>query len=409
VLTEVEPLPVPPVSFEDHDWLAETDGMTSRARLSAASGPYQSTVPAKIADYCPSISADLAADVEEASAALAKFDTYAQARLGSDNPTLGPMSSILLRTESSSSSQIENLTVGARQLAFAELGRSGSENARVVVANVRTMEAALALAERLDENAILAMHSELLAGQPGWEQHAGRYRETLVWVGTSAITPRGASHVAPQAEHVPGAMRDLVQFMRRDDIPVVFQSAVAHAQLETIHPFSDGNGRTGRAVVHAMLRSKGLVTRTTAPVSAGLLTDAEAYFDALGHYRRGDARPILEQFARASRYAASTGVRLVDDLSDQVEEGRQNLADARLRPQAAGWRVVPLLVSNPVVNARLLSERLGMNAMTAQRALTQLTEAGVLSERTGMQRNRVWQHSGILGVLDQYAQRVRRR
>lgn len=402
-------LTVPALSHEDHEWLAETDGMTSRAMLSAASGPYRSSVPAAIGDYAPSIPADLAADVEEATAALTQLDVYASAKLGAESPTLGPMSSILLRTESASSSQIENLTVGARQLALAEIGQSTSDNARTVVANIRTMEAALALAERLDEDAILAMHRELLSGEPSWKDHAGRYRDSLVWVGTSSITPRGASHVGPQPHLVPAAMGDLVRFMARDDVPVLVQSAVAHAQFETIHPFSDGNGRTGRAMIHAILRGKGTMTRTTAPVSAGLLTDTTAYFDALDTYRAGDARPIVEQFARASRYAASTGTRLVDDLSAQVDDARARLAAAGLRPQASGWKVVPLLVSNPVVNSRLLAGRLHMSDMTAQRALAQLTEAGVLEEKTGMRRNRVWQHSGILGVLDQYAQQIRRR
>ncbi len=110
------------------------------------------------------------------------------------------MSSILLRTELSSSSQIENLTVGAKELALAEIGQAKSADAQVVTANVRTMEAALALSGQLDEDSILAMHHELLSGQPGWEQHAGRYRDQLVWVGSSAITPRGAAHVAPQPE-----------------------------------------------------------------------------------------------------------------------------------------------------------------------------------------------------------------
>jgi len=409
VTTRPVPLPIDPVGFEEHVWVAEHDGMASRAQRSAASGPYRSSVPTSIAHYAPTIPSDLAADADEAVAALARFDSYAAAKLGADSPSLGPMSSILLRTESASSSQIENLTVGARQLALAEIGQAGSANAGVVVANVRTMEAALALAERLDGDAVLAMHRELLSGQHGWQDHAGRYRDSLVWVGTSGISPRGASHVAPQASLVPAAMDDLVRFLARDDLPVLVQAAVAHAQFETVHPFSDGNGRTGRAMVHAVLRAKGVMTRTTAPVSAGLLTDTEAYFASLDAYRKGDARPVVEQFARASRYAASTGVRLVDDLCTEVDLARERLTAARLRPQAAGWKVVPLLVSNPVVNARLLADRLGMSDMTAQRALAQLTRAGVLTERTGMQRNRVWQHAGILAVLDQYAQQIHRR
>ncbi len=400
------PVSVPPTEYEEHVWAAEPDGLHGRARVVAASGPYESAVTPSIAGYTPSLPTDVAADVEEAATALARFDTYARSVLGAESPTLGPMSSILLRTESTSSSQIENLTVGARQLALAEIDQSTSENARVVVANVRAMEAALELSDRLDNQAILAMQFELLNAQPGWQEHAGRYRDGLVWVGSSGITPRGASHIAPQAERVPDAMNDLITYLRRDDLPVLVQAAIAHAQFETIHPFADGNGRTGRALVHALLKAKGLLVSTTAPVSAGLLRDTEYYFRALGTYREGDARPIIEVFANASRYAAGSGARLVDELASQLAWSSEQMVG--VRRDSAAWKVLPLLVAHPVVNAGLLMESLGLSGMGAQRALAQLVDAGVLAERTGKQRNRVYQHAGIIDVLDVYAQRLRR-
>lgn len=397
---------VPAFGYVDEYWIADADGMVSRSARAAASGPYRSTVPPTIATWTPDIPADLSANVEEASAMLGRFDEHAAKVLGTTSPTLGPMSSILLRTESASSSQIEDLTVGPRQLALAEIDQSTSTNARTVVANVRAMESALALADRLDAEAILDMHRALLSGQRHWEEHAGRWRDQLVWIGTSAISPRGASHVAPQPALVAPAMDDLVRFVRRDDLPVLFQAATAHAQFETVHPFVDGNGRTGRAMVHSILRAKGILTATTAPVSAGLLTQTEQYFAALTAYRDGDARPIVERFADAARFAASSGSRLVDDLAAQVDSAREQLGG--LRRQAVAWRVVPHLVSHPVVSARFLSDHLGMKGQTAQNALAQLTDAGVLIERTGMRRNRVWEHPGILTVLDQYAQSLLR-
>jgi Fic family protein len=400
---------VPGVGHEEDYWLAENDGMASRSAMAAASGLYESTIPARISDLAVDIPTDLAADTEEAAAELTRFDAYARGRLGSDNPALGPMSAILLRTESASSSQIENLTAGARQIALAEIGQATSTNAAIVTANVRTMEAALRLADHLDERAILAMHRELLVAQPGWTEEAGRYRDRLVWVGTSAITPRGAAHVGPRPDRVPEAMRDLITFLRREDLPIVAHAAIAHAQFETIHPFSDGNGRTGRALVQAMVRAKGLVRSTTAPISAGLLINTGGYTDALGAFRAGDARPIIERFSEAARFAAHSGTDLVDRLAAQVDEGGQGLLAARIRPQALAWRVLPHLIAHPVINARFLQDHLGLNRVGAQRALTQLTDAGILSDRTGRKRDRVWQHSGILVVLDAYAAGLRRR
>ena len=398
VSTDRAPLPIPPIGRRAGHWTVPDDGLASRsARLRGS--------PARLAGEEPLglvLPADLAADVADAEQALTVFDAHALARLGGESPALGPMSAILLRTESASSSQIEDLTVGARQLALAELDESRSANARAVVANVRTMEAALRLADALDLDAVLAMHTELLRPAPD----AGHLRRQLVWVGRSGRSPRGAVHIAPEAEDVAAAMDDLVAFLAREDLPILLHAAIAHAQFETIHPFSDGNGRTGRALVHALLTGKGLMS-TTAPVSAGLLTDLEAYTDALTAFRRGDARPIVEEFARAARFAAVTGTRLVDDLSSQLEADRERLAG--IRRHALAWRILPLLVGQPIVGAAHLRDRLEAPSMSVQRALAQLAEVGVLQEATGRSRNRVWQHRGILAVLDDYAEQVRRR
>lgn len=395
------PLPVAAVGQRPGHWTVADDGLASRSARSRGSGPYRATLPAVLAGAEFSLPGELAADVADAETALTAFDSHAAARLGAGSPALGPMSAVLLRTESASSSQIEDLTVGARQLALAVLDESRSGNARAVVANVRTMEAALRLSAEPDLQAILAMHAELLDGT----EDAGRLRRQLVWVGRSGLSPLGAVHVAPEAEDVPTSMQDLVAFLSRDDLPVLVHAALAHAQFETIHPFTDGNGRTGRALVHALLRGKGLLT-TTAPVSAGLLTDLTAYTAALTAFRAGDARPIVEEFARAARYAALTGTQLVDDLSAQLDEDRGRLAG--VRRHALAWKVLPVLIGQPIVNAAHLQRTFAVSAMTAQRALAQLTDAGVLQETTGRSRNRVWQHAGILRLLDTYAAQVRR-
>jgi hypothetical protein len=136
------------------------------------------------------------------------------------------------------------------------------------------------------------------------------------------------------------------------------------------------------------------------------LRDTTTYFSALTAYRAGDAGPIVEQFSAASRYAALSGKRLVDDLAAEQVSARQRLGN--LRKQAGAWKVLPHLIGQPVVNTAYLRDQLGMNAMTAGRALDQLTDAGVLREATGLRRNRVWQQPEILSILDEYAASIRR-
>src|SRR5262249_59357273 len=123
---------------------------------------------------------------------------------------------VLLRSESVSSSMIENLTSGAKAIALAELGSTERRNATEIVGNVAAMRAALDLADRLDAAAILAMHGALMGRvEPGM---AGRWREEQVWIGGTSFGPHGASFVPPHHEHVPAVMDDLVTFTRRADL-----------------------------------------------------------------------------------------------------------------------------------------------------------------------------------------------
>lgn len=405
-MVALPPLAVPPLGHREGRWAVPDSGLLSRRARAAGTGTYRAALPAPIASLPLPLPADLAADVADAEAALVGLDRETAAAHGEDAPVLGPMGAILLRTESASSSQIEDLTVGARQLALAELRESSSANAALVVANVRAMEAALALADRLDLAAVLDMHRALPGDDAVHGRGAGRLREQLVWVGRSASSPVGAGFVAPEAEDVPAAMEDLLDFVARTDLPPLLQAALAHAQFETIHPFTDGNGRTGRALVHAMLRGTGLLRTVTAPVSAGLLRDVAGYTAALTAFRDGDARPVVEAFAGAARYAAVTGGVLVRDLRAELARSREALRG--LRRQATGHRLLPLLVGRPVIDAAYVRGALGVADPTAHRAITQLVEAGVLVERTGARRNRVWHHPGILAVLDDYAAALRR-
>lgn len=205
---------------------------------------------------------------------------------------------------------------------------------------------------------------------------------------------------------LPDAIDDLIAFAQRTDVPALPQVAVGHAQFETIYPFTDGNGRTGRALVQAMLRQKGLTRQVTVPVSAGLLSDTEAYFAALTSYREGDAAPIVERFSQATALAIANGRQLVTELRD-IREAWNGVITAR--SDSAIWRVADLLTRRPVVNAALVGQELGMKSTNAHRYLNPLTEAGILIEATSGPRNRIWRSPEVLAALDAFTDRAGRR
>ncbi|MBD8506689.1 Fic family protein [Hoyosella sp. G463] len=359
-------------------------------------GPYQAAVAPSIAHQQLVLPGDVLALAEQAATELARFD----AELGTD---IAPFAAVLLRSESASSSMIENLTSGAKAIVLAELGETGKRNATSIVANTRAMRAALDLADRLSPDAILDMHKALMEGV---DPRAGQWREEQVWIGGTTYGPHDAAFIPPHHEHVPALLDDLTAFLRRTDMPVLILAAIAHAQFETIHPFTDGNGRTGRALVHSLLRGRGLARNVTIPISAGLLTDTSRYFAALTAYRDGEPERIVATFAEAAFAATSNGRALVADLRGIRANWDTAIAARR---GASSWRLADLLLRQPIVDAATVATELGIAPQNALRAIGPLVEAGILTEFTGQQRNRMWQARAVLDAIDAFADRARRR
>lgn len=385
----------PAVEYEPRPWTPRAEGVSRRAFI-AHSGPYGAAVVPHVAHLSHSLPSSTQALAEEALAALARADATLTAS------GIGPLPAVLLRTESASSSQIERLTASAKSLAEAEIGERSGANARLVLANVRAMEKALSLSGPLTLEAILDVHATLIEPDP---LHSPGIRDEQVWVGGTTVGPHRADFVPPHHDRVPAAMADLVAFIGRADIPVIAHLALAHAQIETIHPFTDGNGRTGRALLHMMLRESGLTRGSTIPVSAGLLHETDAYFAALNAYREGNIEPIIERVAEAAIFASTRALELNAHLQTLADEWQQRV---RARKGASVWRLAEILPARPVVTYEVVQSALDVSAPTAYAAIDALAEAGVLVPRSANKRNRVWDAVEVLEALDGFADEVRR-
>jgi Fic family protein len=389
------------IRYEALHWPTPVEAGYGLADMRAAqrqAGDYHAAIPATISNLEIDLPASVLADADEASREVARFD----AELGDE---IAPFSSVLLRSESAASSNIENLTASARAIAEAEaLGTRGRRNAALIVSNTEAMKAAVTLADQINEDAILAMHAALM--RTSHPDMAGRWRTEQVWIGGGTFGPRGADFIAPHHERVQPAVADLLTFALRADIPTLPQIAIAHAQFETIHPFTDGNGRTGRALAQAMLRNKRLTRQITVPVSAGLLANTDAYFEALGSFRDGDPAPIVEQLSTASVLAVINGRHLVGDLRSIREHWNSQI---KARRDSAVHRVADLMIRQPVFNALTLQRELGVTTGNARRYVDPLVAAGIIVEFTDRTRNRAWRAPEVLGALDAFAERAGRR
>ena len=329
---------------------------------------------------------------------------------GSGAEGLAGIARFLLRSEAIASSRIEGIAPSAQQVALAELAQTEtvqgiSEQAKLVANNmtvVRHATSALAQAETLTVDHVVELHRSLLPEEP---RHHG-LRTVQNWIGTSSRSPIGAAYVPPAPEQVPELMADLVDYINGAAHAPLVQAAVIHAQFETIHPFVDGNGRVGRAIIHRYLRHSGLASHVTVPISAGLLANTRAYVDALTAYRAGDPVPIVYEMARAAKDSAAVGEELVNELQ-QLRLAWDERVSARR--DSAVWAIADALIGHPAVTAEVAASIAGVTAAAARSAIATLVEAGVLRRASVGRRNQVWVAEEVTGCYDRIAVLIGRR
>ena len=394
---------MPAISWASLDWEQQPlwqhrDPLASRRARQRNTGEFKSAVTPRIAEQTPQLSPQLHTLVQDCTRTITRFDEQ-HAALGGV-----PFAAVLLRGESASSSQIENLTVSARRLSLAVVGASSSavgHNAELVARNVRAMQAALGAAESLTIESIVHMHHELTAGTL---DDAGKFRQQWVWVGGQS--PVTADYVAPHWKLVPAAMNDLVEFMARRDLDPLVQAAIAHAQFETIHPFTDGNGRTGRALISALLMARGVTEHVVLPISSGLLHDVADYIAALTAYRAGDVEPMIRCFIQASNAAVENARILAEDLSGL----RDKILGTARRTTSALKEVADFCCTEPAFTVQMVEQNTSVAPATIYRIITTLEKAGVIRrEKAFVLGQRVWTVSHLNDALDAFAARAGRR
>lgn len=386
----------PPIGAETYDWTSRS-GFGPSAAIHAGSVKYDSSAPPTIADRTPAIDPEVAAVAEEAIRELSRFD----AELGFQIAGFAP---VLLRSEAASSSQIENLTASARAIFSAELGARSGSNAELIAANTNALLTALKSADFISSDSIRTIHQVLMGTQP--RHTPGEFRDEQVWIGTRADSPVGAEFVPPHHSRVPELIKDLTAFAERADVPAMTAIAITHAQFETIHPFTDGNGRTGRAIVQTMLRQRGITRNVAVPVSAGLLADVSRYHSALTEYRRGNVDPIIRIFAEAAFRAIDNSTQLVTDLR-RIRESWDSKLTARKNSNA--WRLLDILIEHPVLNSATAAEELRVAQPNIYPPLKALVDAGIASSKAEHGLGPFWRSDEILAAIDAFAQRAGRR
>ncbi|MGZ3509342.1 MAG: Fic family protein [Vulcanimicrobiaceae bacterium] len=322
--------------FKVERWMPDGN-LTGFPRRDRQGGEYSVYIPDRLVRRPFMLRGQEAADLGEAERDVERFDLQATVLANTE-----ALPRILLRAESVGSSKIEGLEVGAQRLLRAEaseqLGHPSTDvTANDVVANIRAMEHALAMCDNgqpITPELLLEVHERLLRSAEHLNEFAGRFREVQNWIGESSFNPCSADFVPPPWELVPALLDDLCQFCNDDSLPVLAQAAIAHAAFETIHPFVNGNGRVGRALIHMILRRRRLTTVVTPPISLVLATFSRDYVRGLTATRYTGSRDAdssrdginlwLGIFAAACRRAVSDALAFEEQIA-QFNNGGESV------------------------------------------------------------------------------------
>jgi Fic family protein len=387
----------PPHGQESRRWAQKHRGGTRDDRTLRS---IVVSLPPLIADRTVALDSETAADLEAATSEIAKLDS-------SHADDLSALGTLLLRTESVASSKIEQIQANVDDYARALHGVRANSSAIAMAAATTALQAMIATVgpnAPIRLSAITSAHAALMHDDPLESAAAGELRTVQNWIGGSDFSPRGGLYIPPPPETVPGYMDDLVTFADRSDMPALLQAAIAHAQFESIHPFTDGNGRIGRALINTILRRRGATTRVVVPLASALVARRENYFDALGSYRSGDLAPLVGTFVRSTRIAAAESRITAQRLHEIPSQWRELTGPVRRGSAAA--KILALLPDAPILSSDDAVALIDAPRSSVFDAIGRLRDAGVLRALTDRRRNQIWGAGLVLDELEDLGVRI---
>lgn len=396
--------------YEKKYWVSDGWGMNRRE---TQSGPYYPYVPDKLADREIRFSAQCIAAISRAESAICVLNKGARYLTDTE-----PLARLILRSEALASSRIEGLEMSAGRLleyeALDELGvshRVDGTEASVInnIAALREGVEQARLAESLDVATICGINRRLLLNT-SMADYAGVIRTEQNWIGGNNANPVGAAYVPPVPELVPELMEDLSEFCNTSALPALAIAALAHAQLETIHPFADGNGRTGRAFVHVILRRGDLADRVIPPVSLILATDKARYINNLMAFRTNedDSRsPDADEAASNWVEYFSNACLLACERAESFEVKMSQLKSGwfqavRPRGNSAADLLLEALTHVPVVSVESAARQIGRSQEAARLAIQALVDKGVLVQNARNRKSGIYVAKDVLSAFNAY-------
>jgi len=320
--------------------------------------------------------------VVSAEAALARLDQAAR-----QVPNPGLLRRPALRREAQSTSALEGTFAPIEALLEPDLEERGQlplEVREILNFVVAAEEAFGWIQERpLTVGLIANLQRILVQGTPGEYSDAGRLRDRQVFIGPRDSPIQEARFVpAPFGDRLQAGFEQCVEWTNNPpgDMPAVVQTALAHYQFETLHPFSDGNGRIGRLLIVLQLMRLGVLVHPILVVSPWFEQRREQYQHQLLDLSKSGLWDNWVNFFATGIQAAATGTHArVDALLSWQEEVVAQVRQAGAAGVAE--RVARELIGQPILNAGHVARRHQITHQGAMNALRRLSQLGIVDEQ----------------------------
>jgi Uncharacterized conserved protein len=243
------------------------------------------------------------------------------------------------------------------------------------------------------------MHAILLRSGRGADKNPGEFRRNQNWLG--GTRPGNAAFVPPPPNEMTTCLDNLEKFIHEDatKLPPLIRAGLLHVQFETIHPFSDGNGRAGRLLITLDLCARGILHQPLLYLSLHFKTHQQDYYRLLQEVReRGAWEAWLEFFLDGVTTTANEAFESATTISTLFDSDRAKIA-ASSGAAPSTIQLYNLLPKTPFVTTSSAVQQTGLTPPTINSAIGQLQTLGILKEITGKQRDRVYAYESYLDIL----------
>lgn len=361
---------------------------------------YRAFIPAPLPPKPPLKLDQLHTMLDKATSALGRLNGISQFL-----PNAELINSMLLKREAVLSSQIEGINCSLADLLVFESGGTPIVSLDDIEEVSCYVDATNYSLKRLNDlplslRLLKEIHQKLMSNSRSRNKQPGEFRSSQNWIGGSK--PSNARFVPPTPEHLMSCLDQLEKFFHDESVqlPMLVKAALAHLQFETIHPFLDGNGRTGRLLIVLMLHNAEMLDAPVLCLSSFLKKHQSLYYEHLDSVRRtGNWELWIDFVLDGIADVANEGLNLATSVVKLFEKDRLTIEDGEWATSSM-FNVFSLMQRYPILTSNRVTNLSGMSLPTALRTLSRLQKIGILHETTGKERNKRFVYKAYLDLIN---------